>query len=184
MLSLIFRVFIVFTVFIAGAFVGNIYMPQKNLEQSYIVSLNEPETSFKLKDAPGLQNALNSLSQMSAALEQTALDKESVFQLEDIVRKQLYAEALKAAKAEYEIELLKVQKHPDNHDPFLKAKSAYYSIGEMLSAAYPPRVKQNIVRLDSQATGQLNIQISTAAAPAQSSAALSGQEPKNEETSK
>ena len=100
MLNLIFRVFIVFTVFIAGAFVGNIYMPQKTLEQSYIVALDEPKTSFDIDDTPGLQNALNALTQMSNALEQTAMDKETIFRLEDAIKKQLYAKTFKAAKAE------------------------------------------------------------------------------------
>ena len=164
MLSLIFRVFIVFTVFIAGAFVGNIYMPQKTLEQSYIVSLDEPETSFDTNDTPGLQNALNALTQMSAALEQTDMDKETIFRLEDAIKKQLYAKTFKAAKAEYEIELLKVQKHPQNHDSFLKAKDIYYSVSDMIEQAYPPLTQLEIPIVDSPATNQLNIQISTAAA--------------------
>lgn len=164
MLSLIFRVFIVFTVFIAGAFVGNIYMPQKTLEQSYIVSLDEPETSFDTNDTPGLQNALNALTQMSAALEQTDMDKETIFRLEDAIKKQLYAKTFKAAKAEYEIELLKVQKHPQNHDSFLKAKDIYYSVSDMIEQAYPPLPQLEIPIVDSPATNQLNIQISTAAA--------------------
>ena len=164
MLSLIFRVFIVFTVFIAGAFVGNIYMPQKTLEQSYIVSLDEPETSFDTNDTPSLQNALNALTQMSAALEQTDMDKETIFRLEDAIKKQLYAKTFKAAKAEYEIELLKVQKHPQNHDSFLKAKDIYYSVSDMIEQAYPPLPQLEIPIVDSPATNQLNIQISTAAA--------------------
>ena len=153
-----------FTVFIAGAFVGNIYMPQKTLEQSYIVSLDEPETSFDTNDTPSLQNALNALTQMSAALEQTDMDKETIFRLEDAIKKQLYAKTFKAAKAEYEIELLKVQKHPQNHDSFLKAKDIYYSVSDMIEQAYPPLPQLEIPIVDSPATNQLNIQISTAAA--------------------
>ncbi|MDD6173419.1 MAG: hypothetical protein ACI352_03570 [Elusimicrobiaceae bacterium] len=160
MLTFIFRVFIVFTVFIAGAFVGNIYMPQKTLEQSYIVALDKPQTSLNEQEAPGFQNALNALKQMTQALEQTEMDKETLFNLEDSVQKQLYSEAFKAAKADYEIQLLKVQKHPENHDDFLKAKTLYYSLSEALSAAYPPRPKQEIIILDSSGAAQPNIQIS------------------------
>lgn len=162
MLTFIFRVFIVFTVFIAGAFVGNIYMPQKTLEQSYIVALDEPQTSLNEQDSPGLQNALNALKQMTQALEQTQIDKETLFGLEDAVQKQLYLEAFKAAKADYEIQLLKVQKHPENHDAFSKAKALYYNLSQSLSAAYPPRPKQEIIILDS-AQAQLNITISASA---------------------
>lgn len=190
MLNLIFRVFIVFTVFIAGAFVGNIYMPQKTLEQSYIVALDEPKTSFDIDDTPGLQNALNALTQMSNALEQTAMDKETIFRLEDAIKKQLYAKTFKAAKAEYEIELLKVQKHPENHDSFLKAKDVYYSVSGMIELAYPPHPQQEILVLDSPATDQLNIQISTAAAKGEtltttaSSALAKGQTPDIEDKTK
>lgn len=167
MLTFIFRVFIVFTVFIAGAFVGNIYMPQKTLEQSYIVALDEPQTSLNEQDAPGLQNALNALKQMTQALEQTSMDKETLFALEDAVRKQLYLEAFKAAKSDYEIQLLKARKHPENHDAFLKAKTLYYGLGQAVAAAYPPRPKQEIIILDSQATAQLNIPISASAETAE-----------------
>lgn len=160
MLTFIFRVFIVFTVFIAGAFVGNIYMPQKTLEQSYIVALDEPQTSLNEQDAPGLQNALNALKQMTQALEQTQMDKETLFALEDAVQKQLYLEAFKAAKNDYEIQLLKVQKRPENHDAFLKAKALYYNLSQSVSAAYPPRPKQEIIILDSPASAQVNISIS------------------------
>ena len=127
---------------------------------------------------------------MSDALAQTDMDKETIFRLEDAIKKQLYAKTFKAAKAEYEIELLKVQKHPENHDSFLRAKDVYYSVSDMIEAAYPPHQRQEILVLDSSATDQLNIHISTAAAKGQTmpaaadSASAPGQMPQTEDKTK
>ncbi len=167
MLGFIFRVFIVFTVFIAGAFVGNIYMPQKTLQQSNITALDKPETSLNEQNVPGLDNALASLQQITLELQNSAMDKETVFALTDTIKRQLYLQAFQAAKHNYEIQLLKVQKQPLNHNAFTKAKNDYYSISSKISIAFPPELQEDVIVLDTLATQQLNLKISTSTLPSE-----------------
>lgn len=164
MLSFIFRVFIVFTVFIAGAFVGNIYMPQKTLQQSHITALDEPETSLNEQNTPGLEAALSSLNQIELALQNSDMGKEAVFNLTDSIERQLYLQAFQTAKSSYEIQLLKIQKQPLNHDAFLKARNNYYDISSKITLAFPPNPQEDIIILDTPATQQLNLKISTSTA--------------------
>lgn len=164
MLSFIFRVLIVCTVFAAGAVVGNIYMPHKNLEHQNIVALDLPETSFKEQDAKGLQASLNALTQMSSLLQQTQITQENLFTLEDTIKKQLYADAFAAARSEYELQLLKTQKQPQNPAAFLKARARYYEVANMTAQAFPPNPLDEIIVLDNTATQQVNIPVSAEAA--------------------
>lgn len=164
MLSFIFRLLIVCTVFIAGAVVGNIYMPHKTVEHSNIVALDLPQTSFNGQNAKGLQASLAALEQMSSLLEQTQIEKETLFAMEDTIKKQLYADAFAAAKSEYELQLLKTHKQPQNPEAFLKARVKYYEAATMLAAAFPPNQTQDFVVLDNTATQQVNIPITASAA--------------------
>lgn len=164
MLSFIFRVLIVCTVFIAGAIVGNIYMPHKTVEHNNIVALDLPETSFNEQNVKGLQVSLAALEQMSSLLQQTQIEQETLFSMEDTIKKQLYADAFAAAKNEYELQLLKTQKQPQNPEAFLKARVKYYETATMLAAAFPPNQTQEFIVLDNTATQQVNIPVSVSAA--------------------
>jgi len=164
MLSFIFRVLIVCTVFIAGAIVGNIYMPHKTVEHNNIVALDLPETSFNEQNVKGLQASLAALEQMSSLLQQTQIEKETLFSMEDTIKKQLYADAFAAAKNEYELQLLKTQKQPQDPEAFLKARVKYYETATMLSAVFPPNQTQDFIVLDNTATQQVNIPVLVPAA--------------------
>ena len=163
-----------FTVFIAGAVVGNIYMPHKTVEHHNIAALDLPETSFNAENAKGLQASLSALEQMTSLLQQTQIEKETLFAMEDTIKKQLYADAFAAAENEYELQLFKTQKQPQNPEAFLKARAKYYEAANMLATAFPPNQMQEIIVLDNTSTQQVNIPIpaSSAASSADTQTAL------------
>ena len=139
MLAFITRVLIVTIVFLAGALVGNIYMPQKRLEHASITSIAEPQTSLNLKREPNLDNALKAVMQSEAALSATGMDPEILFAWTDLMQRTIVLEAYRAAKANYELELLKVQNNPTQRDAFLKAQDNYQKIKTLVETAFPQK---------------------------------------------
>lgn len=137
MLAFIMRVLIVIIVFIAGVFVGNIYMPQKLLESSDITALPAPRTSLNLTREPNLDSTLKAVMQMEEALSATGMDPELLFSWTDMMQRTLVLQAYRAAKAEYELALLRVQNNPAASDQFLRAQADYARVKAALEAAFP-----------------------------------------------
>ena len=131
------RVLIVIVVFLAGVFVGNIYMPKKLLESSDITALSAPQTSLNLTREPNLESTLKAVAQTEAALSNTGMDPELIFSWSDMMQRTLVLQAYRAARAEYDLELIRVQNNPANRDQFLKAQSNYMRVKAALEAAFP-----------------------------------------------
>lgn len=123
------RVLIVCVVFIAGIFVGNIYMPQKNLQHNTITAMQEPLTSLDAQREPDLDAALKALRQQEGPLSPANAE---------LIQKTLILQAYKTAKAQYESALIEVRANPQSQAEFLKARDNYLKTIAALEAAFPP----------------------------------------------
>jgi hypothetical protein len=137
MLGFLSRVLIVLIVFTAGALVGNIYMPQKQLEQGLVTSISEPKTTLNLNKEPGTQEALKALEQTDKALYSAGMEEGAVFPISDTIRSALVLQAYKTAKCQYEVALLKAQSNPGQRGEFLKIQDNYFKIKTLLETYYP-----------------------------------------------
>jgi hypothetical protein len=137
MLATFFRIIIVMAVFLAGTLVGNIYMPQKKLETSALVSLKEPESAVDLKSSPDTAAAMADLKELNTLLPQEVKDDENVFALNTNIEKTLLLQSYLAAKYKYEIELLRASATPEQRDDFIKARNNYNAITALIQQTYP-----------------------------------------------
>lgn len=144
MLGIITRILIVIVVFLAGALAGNIFMPQRQLEHASITSIAEPETSLNLKREPNVESALKAAAQSEAALSETGMDPEVLFSWTYLMQRTLILQAYRAAKAEYELELLRVQSNPARRADFLKAQDNYQRVKALVEATFPPETEETI----------------------------------------
>lgn len=146
MLATFFRIIIVMAVFLAGTLVGNIYMPQKKLEASALVSLKEPETSVDLSSSPDTSSAMSDLKELNTLLPKDIKDDENVFALNTNIEKTLLLQSYLAAKYKYEIELLKATATPEQRDNFIKARNNYNAISALMQQTYP-QIQENEVEI-------------------------------------
>ena len=146
MLATFFRIIIVMAVFLAGTLVGNIYMPQKRLETSALVSLKEPETSVDISSSPDTASAMADLKELNTLLPQEIKDDENVFALNTNIEKTLLLQSYLAAKYKYEIELLRASATPEQKDDFIKARNNYNTILALLEQTYP-QIKESEVEI-------------------------------------
>lgn len=116
---------------------GNIYMPQKKLETSALVSLKEPETAVDLKSSPDTAAAMADLKELNTLLPQEIKDDENVFSLNTNIEKTLLLQSYLAAKYKYEIELLRASATPEQRDDFIKARNSYNAITALMQQTYP-----------------------------------------------
>lgn len=121
----------------AGTLVGNIYMPQKKLETSDLVSLKEPETSVDLNSLPNTSAAIADLKELNTLIAQEVKDDENIFTLNTNIEKTLLLQSYLAAKYKYEIELLRASATPEQKDNFIKARNNYNAIVALIQEAYP-----------------------------------------------
>jgi hypothetical protein len=138
----------------AGAMAGNIFMPQKRLEYAALTAVGEPDTSLNLSREANIENALKAVTQSEAALAGTGMDPEALFSWADIMRRTILLKSYKAAKAAYELELLKVQSNPTEREKFLRAQDNYQKVKTIIETAFPPTNPDNIEVLTPQATQQ------------------------------
>ncbi len=149
----------------AGTLVGNIYMPQKKLETSALVSLKEPETSVDLNSSPDTAAAISDLKEINALLPQEMKDDEKVFTINTKIEKTLLLQSYLAAKYKYEIELLRASATPEQKDDFIKARNNYNAIITLIEETYP-QIKENEVEVLSAVPPQTeSVQEITTAAP-------------------
>ena len=130
----------------AGTLVGNIYMPQKRLETSALVSLKEPETSVDISSSPDTASAMADLKELNTLLPQEIKDDENVFALNTNIEKTLLLQSYLAAKYKYEIELLRASATPEQKDDFIKARNNYNTILALLEQTYP-QIKESEVEI-------------------------------------
>jgi hypothetical protein len=139
MLGIILRLLIVIAVFLAGALAGNILMPKKQIEHTSIVNIGEPETSLNLEREFNIDAALNTVTQTEAELANAAIDRKTLPSWKDTMRRALLLQSYKAAKANYELELLKIQNPSYNRDGFAKTRDNYLKIKKQIETTFPPR---------------------------------------------
>ncbi len=125
---------------------GNIYMPQKKLETSALVSLKEPETAVDIKSSPDTASAMADLKELNTLLPQEIKDDENVFSLNTNIEKTLLLQSYLAAKYKYEIELLRASATPEQRDDFIKARNNYNAITALIQQAYP-QIQESEVEL-------------------------------------
>lgn len=153
-------------VFLAGTLVGNIYMPQKKLETSAIVSLKEPETSVDIKTSPDTAAAMKDLEELNSFLPKENKEDEAVLTLNTNIEKTLLLQSYLAAKYKYEIELLRVSATPEQKDEFIKARNNYDAIITLIQQAYP-QIQENEVEVispDQPAAEPVEAEVPTVAA--------------------
>ncbi|MDR0645941.1 MAG: hypothetical protein LBG46_02925 [Elusimicrobiota bacterium] len=134
MLGIILRILIVMVVFLSGVLFGNIFMPKKQLEHTSIINIGEPKTSLNLKRELDIETALNALIQSEKALANTATEQNPHA---DTVKKVLLLQFYKAAKADYELEILKTQNPAHNRDGFTKIRDNYLKIKKQIETIFP-----------------------------------------------
>lgn len=133
---------------------GNIFMPQKRLEYTAITAVGEPDTSLNLAREANIENTLKAVMQSEAALADTGMDPEVLFSWTDMMQRTILLQSYKAAKASYELELLKIQGNPTERDNFLKAQDNYQKVKTLIETTFPPKNADNIEVLTPQAIQQ------------------------------
>ncbi|MDR0952729.1 MAG: hypothetical protein LBM71_00855 [Elusimicrobiota bacterium] len=137
MISFIIRVFIVIVVFLAGVMVGNIFMPQKQLEEHAITAVREPATTLDLAAPLDTQAMLEDVSKIQSVLQTCPAGQENNQNTAQDTKKALLLAAFKAAQYQYKLELLKVHETPEHKTAYIKARDNYLKIIETIEADFP-----------------------------------------------
>lgn len=128
---------------------GNIYMPQKRLEHFSITNVSKPATSLDLTRDPSVENTLKAVEQSEQALAQTGMDAEVLFSWGDLMQRTILIQSYRAAKAEFELELLRVQRDPSSQAAFIKARDNYHKIASIIETSFPVKEQEKIEILTS-----------------------------------
>jgi hypothetical protein len=116
--------------------------------------VGEPDTSLNLARDANIEHTLKAVTQSEAALAKTGMDPEALFSWTDMMRRAILLQSYRAAKASYQLELIKVQSNPAEKDNFLKAQDNYQKIKTLIETAFPPQKTDNIEVLTPRATQQ------------------------------
>jgi hypothetical protein len=162
MLGIILRILIVIVAFLSGVLFGNIFMPKKQLEHTSIINIGEPKTSLNLNRELDIETALNVLMQSEKAPANIAAEQNTSA---DIMKKILLLQFYKAAKADYELEILKMQNSAYNRDGFTKIRDNYLRIKKQLETIFPPEKKDMVASISSDENEKEELLISASNSP-------------------
>ena len=118
MVNLIWRLFIIMVIFLAGVLAGNIFTPKQILQEKDIIAVSQAQTSLDLNT----EDSFLTLSQSQNI---------------DEVYLAFLRQSYQRAKKEYEYQLQNLTKNPQSQKDFIKAQKNYLAIVSYIEQTYP-----------------------------------------------
>lgn len=131
------RIIIVLVFFASGIIIGNIYFPQKNFDQRFIISPQSPKSSLNLTNAPTVDAVLKEAENYKNLLIASGQDQEEIIGFENNFKRTILQLYYKEAAANYALELLKIQLDSQNIAQYIKARDEYQKLIDLIETLYP-----------------------------------------------
>lgn len=139
------RLLIISVIFIAGIIIGNVYLPQKNFDQRNILVPQKPKVSFNVDNVPQVETILKKADTYKNILIESGQDQEEIIGFENDFKRTVLQLYYKEAAANYALELLKLQNHPENTAPYMKAREEYQKYINLIETLYPRETSQEVL---------------------------------------
>ncbi len=141
----ILRLLIVLVIFILGIIIGNVYLPQKNFDQRYIIVPQKPKASFNTENVPPVDSILKEAENYKNILIASSQDQEEIIGFENNFKRTILQLYYKEAAANYALELLKLQLQPENVAPYIKAREEHKKLIELIENLYPIETPKEVI---------------------------------------
>ena len=141
----ILRILIVLVIFIAGVIIGNVYIPQKNFDQRFVVVPKKPQASFNTELLPPADFILKEADKYKNILSAAEQDQEEIIGFENNIKRTILQLYYKEAAANYALELLKIQFQPENTAQYIKARDEYKKLIETIENSYPTEAPKEVL---------------------------------------
>ncbi len=139
------RLLIVLVFFIAGAIIGNIYLPQKNFDQQSIIVPQKPRASFNVDNVPQVETILKKADIYKNILIESGQDQEEIIGFENDFKRTILQLYYKEAAATYALELLRLQIQPENAATYVKAREEYKKVINLIETLYPHEIAEEVL---------------------------------------
>lgn len=141
----VFRVIIVLVFLAIGIIIGNIYIPQKNFDQRFIIAPENPKTELNLENAPSVDTILKQAENYKNLLIASGQDEEEIIGFENNFKRTILQLYYKEAAANYSLELLKIQLGSENTPQYFKARTEYQKIIDLIEKLYPLEQQKEVL---------------------------------------
>ena len=141
----VFRVIIVLVFLAIGIIIGNIYIPQKNFDQRFIIAPENPKTELNLENAPSVDTILKQAENYKNLLIASGQDEEEIIGFENNFKRTILQLYYKEAAANYSLELLKMQLGSENTPQYIKARAEYQKLIDLIEKLYPLEQQKEVL---------------------------------------
>lgn len=141
----VFRVIIVLVFLAIGIIIGNIYIPQKNFDQRFIIAPENPKTELNLENAPSVDTILKQAENYKNLLIASGQDEEEIIGFENNFKRTILQLYYKEAAANYSLELLKIQLGSENTPQYFKARAEYQKLIDLIEKLYPLEQQKEVL---------------------------------------
>ncbi len=141
----VFRVIIVLVFLAIGIIIGNIYIPQKNFDQRFIIAPENPKTELNLENAPSVDTILKQAENYKNLLIASGQDEEEIIGFENNFKRTILQLYYKEAAANYSLELLKMQLCSENTPQYIKARAEYQKLIDLIEKLYPLEQQKEVL---------------------------------------
>lgn len=141
----VFRVIIVLVFLAIGIIIGNIYIPQKNFDQRFIIAPENPKTELNLENAPSVDTILKQAENYKNLLIASGQDEEEIIGFENNFKRTILQLYYKEAAANYSLELLKIQLGSENTPQYIKARAEYQKLIDLIEKLYPLEQQKEVL---------------------------------------
>lgn len=139
------RLLIVSVFFITGIIIGNVYLPQKNFDTKNIVLPQKPKASFNVENAPSVETVLKEAEKYKNLLIASGQDQEEIIGFENNFKRTILQLYYKEAAANYALELLKIQLQPEHTAPYIKTRTEYKKLIDLIESLYPLEEHKEVI---------------------------------------
>ena len=141
----VFRIIIVLVFLAIGIIIGNIYIPQKNFDQRFIIAPEMPKTDLNVNNAPSVDTVLKQAENYKNLLIASGQDEEEIIGFENNFKRTILQLYYKEAAANYSLELLKMQLGSENTPQYIKARTEYQKIIDLIEKLYPLEQQKEVL---------------------------------------
>ncbi len=141
----VFRLIIVLVFLAIGIIIGNIYIPQKNFDQKFIIAPEMPKTDLNLGNAPSVDTILKQAENYKNLLIASGQDQEEIIGFENNFKRTILQLYYKEAAANYSLELLKIQLGSENTPQYIKARAEYQKLIDLIEKLYPLEQQKEVL---------------------------------------